>query len=485
MSTGRATPIQPGCGDAVTQPPARRHAGRGPFFAVVLLLLTLMVTLGAAPAAGAAAPAAAPSTVTGTGTAAPSAPVWVTTATGIIDPALAGFLTKTMKQAADAKAAALVIEMDTPGGLDSSMRQIIQAELDSPIPVVFYVYPEGARAASAGLYILMGADIAAMAPQTNLGAATPVALGGTMDDTEKAKVTNDAAAYITALAKNHGRNAAWAEQAVRQAVSLPADQALSLNVVDVVAPDLPSLLKAIDGKVTEPKGLTLYTAEAPMKETGMGWVASFLHAIANPDIACVLVIIGILGLIFEIAAPGHIVSGLVGVIALLLAAYGLAELPVTFIGIALIVLAFIFFVVEIKVQSHGALGIAGVVAIVLGGLLLFNSSASYARVGWPVLTAVAVLAAAFALVISRIRIALRRPKATGLSALVSVQGVALSPLDPTGQVKIRGEIWKARTEGEALLKDQRIEVLSVKGLTLVVRRAEPGASSPTQTAAEH
>jgi membrane-bound serine protease (ClpP class) len=464
--------------------PVRGPAPRWIRAAAILVFAVLLVSWGAAPGAGApearAAQAAAPQTsvpespaplTTSPSTTEPSGAVWVTRATGIIDPALAGFLTKTMTQAADAKASALVIELDTPGGLDSSMRQIIQAELDSPIPVVLYVYPQGARAASAGVYILMGSDIAAMAPQTNLGAATPVALGGNTDDTMKAKITNDAAAYIVALAKNHGRNATWAEQAVREAVSLPADQALAQNVVDVVAPDLPSLLTAIDGRTTKPKGLTLHTAGVPIEETGMGWVAGFLHAIANPDIAYVLMIVGILGLLFEVAAPGHIVSGLVGVIALLLSFYGLAVLPVSFIGIALIVLAFILFVLELKIQSHGALGIGGVIALVLGGLLLFNTSAPYARVGWPVLAAVAVLAAAaFALVISRIRIALRRPHATGVSVLVGCRGVALSGLDPNGQVRVRGEIWRARTEGEVLLKDEPIEVLGVEGLTLVVRR---------------
>ena len=453
----------------------RPVAGRRGFLAaVVLLVVVTLVVWGAAPGAGAARARAAPA----------AAPVWVTRATGIVDPALAGYLTKTMKQAADAGAAALVIELDTPGGLDTAMRQIIQTELDSPIPVVLYVYPQGARAASAGVYILMGSDVAAMAPQTNLGAATPVALSGTMDDTMTAKVTNDAAAYIVALAKNHGRNATWAEAAVRQAVSLPADQALAQDVVDFVAPDLASLLKAIDGTVTQPKGITLHTADAPIKEVRMGWVAGFLHGIANPNIAYILMIIGILGLIFEIAAPGHIVSGLVGVIALLLSFYGLAVLPVSFIGIALIVLAMILFIAEIKIQSHGALGIAGVTALVLGGLLLFSTSAGYARVGWPVLVVVAVLALAFfSLVVTKVRTAMRRPRATGTSALLGQQGVALSPLDPNGQVRVRGEIWKARTEGEVPLKGERIEVLGIEGLTLVVRRiAGPDSGSPVESA---
>ncbi len=425
--------------------------------AIVLLVAGVAMSLAGAPSGAAAQTGAAP--------------VWMTKATGIIDPALAGYLTKTMKQAADAGAAALVIEIDTPGGLDTAMRQIIQGELDSPIPVVVYVYPDGARAASAGVYILMGSDVAAMAPQTNLGAATPVALGGTMDDTMKAKVTNDAAAYIIALAKNHGRNATWAEEAVRKSVSLPADQALAQNVVDFVEPDLPSLLAAMDGFVTQPKGLVLHTAGAPVKEVEMGWMARFLHAIANPDISYILITLGMLGIIFEIATPGLGVAGIAGVIALLLGFYGLAVLPVNYVGIALVVLAMVLFIAEIKVQSYGMLGIGGAVALILGGLLLFNTSASYLKVGWPVLIIVALLTLAFfTLVVAKARGALRRPQATGSATFVGAHGVTLSPLDPQGQVRVRGEIWRARTEGEVLLKDERIEVLRVEGLTMVVRR---------------
>jgi membrane-bound serine protease (ClpP class) len=460
-------------------------------FAVLAVLMAAVAILGGAdspaaartPSTGASTVlTTAPSATTATSSTAPpataappqagAAPVWVTKATGIIDPALAGFLTKTMQQAADAEAAALVIELDTPGGLDTAMRQIIQGELDSPIPVAVYVFPEGARAASAGVYILMGSDVAAMAPQTNLGAATPVALSGTMDDTMKAKVTNDAAAYIIALAKNHGRNYAWAEQAVRSAVSLPAEQALAQGVVDFVEPDLQSLLTAMDGFVTQPKGLVLHTAGAPVKEVKMGWTTDFLHGIANPDIAYILMTIGLLGIIFEIATPGLGVAGIAGVIALLLSFYGLAVLPVNYVGVALIVLAMILFIAEIKVQSHGILGIGGAVALVLGGLLLFDSSASYLRVGWPVLLVVALLVLAFfTLVVAKARKALHRPQATGAASVLGAQGVTISPLTPLGQVRVRGEIWKARTEGEALLKDERIEVVAIEGLTLVVRRS--------------
>jgi len=237
--------------------PAPILAGLGSLLTVLALLIGLNAP-GAVEARGADTSVAY--AVAQSETAAAVAPVWVTQVKGIIDPALAGYLVKTMEQAAEAQAAALVVQIDTPGGLDSSMRDIIQAEVDSPIPIVFFVYPQGARAASAGLYILMGSDVAAMAPQTNLGAATPVSLTGDMDETMKAKVTNDAAAYISGLATTHGRNAVWAERAVREAVSLPADEAQKQNVIEFVAADLPTLLQAIDGYVTTPKNLTLHTA---------------------------------------------------------------------------------------------------------------------------------------------------------------------------------------------------------------------------------
>jgi membrane-bound serine protease (ClpP class) len=400
------------------------------------------------------------------------APVWVTQVKGIVDPAMASYLVKTMEQAAEAQAAALVVELDTPGGLDTAMRDIIQAELDSPIPIVFYVYPEGARAASAGVYILMGSDVAAMAPQTNLGAATPVALGGEMDEVMKAKVTNDAAAYISGLATNHGRNAEWAEQAVRESVSLTAEEALAEGVIEFIAADLPTLLQDIDGYVTTPKGLTLHTAGAPVEEVSMGWIQRFLHAIANPDIAYILMIIGILGIITELSTPGLGGAGIGGVIALLLAFYSFQVLPVSLVGIALVVLAMILFVAEIKIQSHGVLGIGGAVALIAGGLLLFDTSSSFLKVSWPVLIIATVIAVVvFMLVIRAVAKAMRRPPATGTATLVGATGVTVSPLGPQGQVRLRGETWKARTEGEDLLKDERIEVLRAEGLTLVVRRA--------------
>ncbi|MBN1320250.1 MAG: nodulation protein NfeD [Thermoleophilia bacterium] len=396
--------------------------------------------------------------------------VWVTEVKGIVDPAMAGYLKDTMEDAAKAGAAALVIKIDTPGGLDTSMRDIIQAEIDSPIPIVFYVHPQGARAASAGVYILMGADVAAMAPQTNLGAATPVSLSGDMDETMQAKVTNDAAAYIRGLATSHGRNADWAEQAVREAVSLPAEDALEQNVIDFVAADLPALLEAIDGYVTTPKNLTLHTAGAPIKEVNMGWIQRFLHAIANPDIAYVLMTIGVLGIIMELSTPGLGVAGIAGVISLLLAFYSFQVLPVSLVGVALVVLAMILYLAELKIQSHGILGIGGTAALIAGGLMLFDSPMSYLKVSWPVLIAVvAIVFVFFMIVIRAVTRAMRRPHATGLESMVGATGVALSPLTPQGQVRLQGETWKARTEGGDLPKDAPVEVLGTEGLTLIVR----------------
>ncbi len=409
-----------------------------------------------------------------------AAAVWVTKIDGIIDPAVAAYLVNTMDEAAEVGAVALVVQIDTPGGLDSAMRDIIQAEIDSPIPVIFYVYPQGARAASAGLYILMGSDVAAMAPQTNLGAATPVSLTGDMDETMVAKVTNDAAAYIKGLATTHGRNATWAEEAVRKAVSLPAEEALQQNIIEFVAGDLPSLLQALDGYVTTPKNLTLHTAGAPVNEVGMGWAQRFLHAIANPDIAYILMTIGILGIILEFTTPGLGASGIAGVIALILSFYSFQVLPVNLAGIALVVLAMILFIAEIKVQSHGILGIGGVASLIAGGLLLFNTSQPSLRVSWVVLVIAAIIVFAFfALVIRKAAQATRRPHATGAESLVGTTGTVTSPLTPQGRVRLHGETWRARTEGGELSKDETVEVERIEGLTLVVRRLDrPGADSP-------
>jgi membrane-bound serine protease (ClpP class) len=462
-------------GTAPRQVRRRKVAARA---AAAIVLLGLVAGLLAAFAAG-AFPALGPATAAAAAPQGSTPSVWVTRVSGIIDPALGDYLTKTMTRASDSGAAALVVEIDTPGGLDSSMREIIQAELSSPIAIIFYVYPQGARAASAGTYILMGSDVAAMAPQTNLGAAHPVALSGSFDDVEQTKVTNDAVAYITGLATTHGRNATWAAQAVTQSVSLTAEDAKAQNVVDVVAPDLTSLLKALDGYTTKPKGIVLHLAGLPINQVSIGWWESFLHAVVNPDLAYILVMLGLIGLVFGFIHPGLHLSAIAGVIALVLAAYALSILSVNWIGVTLIVLALILYVAEVKITSHGLLGVFGTISLILGGLFLFNSPSGAVRVSWPVLLVVAIVALLFFVVVVRkIALAMRRPHSTGLSSLIGAKGVVRSPLEPLGQVKVNGELWRAKAEEGELLKDEPIEVVDIEGLTLIVKRQIEPVATP-------
>ncbi|MCZ7664193.1 MAG: nodulation protein NfeD [Thermoleophilia bacterium] len=399
------------------------------------------------------------------------APVWFTRVEGVVNPPLSAYLTKTMTRAADAGAQALVIGIDTPGGLDSSMREIIQAELETTIAVVIFVYPPGARSASAGVYIMMGADVTAMAPQTNLGSAHPVSLTGDMDEEMQKKVTNDAAAYIKGLALNHGRNAVWAEQAVRESVSLTAEEALDQNVVEFVAADLDDLLREMDGFTTKPKGLTLRTAGAPVVEVGMSWRERFIHTLADPNLIFILLLLGVYGLIFEFQNPGIGVPGIAGAISLLLAAYGLQLLPVSYVGLALIVVAMVLYVAEIKVQSQGVLGLGATVALVLGGLLLFDDPGSFIRVDWGIIGLAAALSLAFfAFVIQRVARAHRYRPHGGAEGLIGEVAVVRTRLAPNGQVLVHGEIWQARSEGEPVDRGDEVVVLGVEGLRLKVRR---------------
>lgn len=403
-------------------------------------------------------------------TAAP-APVWVAQADGAITPPLAAYLEGVIHDAQAGGAGAVVIEMDTPGGLDVSMRQIIQAEIASTVPVVVYVHPQGARSASAGVYIMMGSDVAAMAPQTNLGSAHPVALNGQMDAVMEAKVTNDAAAYIKGLATTHKRNATWAEQAVRQSVSLTADEARATGVIEFIAVDLGDLLRRLDGYTTVPKGVTLHTAGALVVQVPMSWRDRLLHAIVDPNVAFILLLLGIYGLIFEFQSPGLGVSGVAGAISLLIALYAMQVLPVSYVGLALIVVAMVLYVAELKIQSHGALGFAGTIALILGGLLLFDAPGSFGRVSLVVIGATAALSFAFfAVVISAVARARRRPVATGREGMTGAIGAARTQLDPSGQVLVHGELWKAQAEDGVIGPGDSVEVVGMDGLELHVRR---------------
>jgi len=369
-----------------------------------------------------------------------------------INPVTADYLTGAIDQAEEDGYDAVVILMDTPGGLDSSMRDIIKKELSSPVPVVVYVSPPGSRAASAGVFITMAADVAAMAPNTNIGSSTPISTsGGNIPSDLRRKVINDAAAYIRGLAETHGRNADWAEQAVRVASNLTAEEALQKNVVDVVAPDLPTLLNDIDGMRTEPKGLVLNTAGANVTTIHMSLWKRILDTLIDPNIIVLLLSLGVLGITVELFNPGLIFPGTFGAIALIVAFFGLQVLPVSAAGILLILLAAAFFAAEPFVMSHGALALAGAACFVIGSLMLFDPAGPGYQVSIWVALAIAgtfVLLMVFAL--TKIVQARRRKPVTGQEDLVGQIGLVRRALNPAGLVFVHGELWQARSDTEPI-----------------------------------
>jgi len=434
-------------------------------FRRALLLAALVTTAatsfaGAPPAAGRAAPA----------------PVLTAAIKASINPVTADYLASVLERAVEDNAALVVVQLDTPGGLDQAMRDMVQAIIASPVPVAVYVAPPGARAASAGVLITLAADIAAMAPGTNIGAAHPVSVGGGgMDNTMARKVENDAAAYARSLAEKKGRNAAWAESAVRESTSLTEKEALAKGVIDLVAPSLADLLAAVDGRTVE-KGdrkVTIRTKGAPTVAVPMGLRHRILSAVADPNIAYILLMIGIYGIFFELWNPGAIFPGVVGGIALLLGFYSLQTLSASHTGFLLIFLAFILFVLEIKVVSHGMLAIGGIVALFLGSLMLFRGSPDPAvRISWSVLlTMVAVSAAFFIAIISlAVRSQLRRP-VTGDEALAGEAAAAVADFMGHGKVYAMGELWDAACD-VPVRKGERLTVVRREGMTLVVKPAD-------------
>jgi membrane-bound serine protease (ClpP class) len=370
---------------------------------------------------------------------------------------------------------AVVIELDTPGGLDSSMRAIIKKELEADVPVVVYVAPPGSRAASAGAFITLAADVAAMAPGTNIGSSTPVAVGGGEIPTDlRRKVVNDAAAYARELAELHGRNGDWAEQAVRSASNLGAQEALEENVVDVVAPDLPTLLNEIDGLRTEPKGLVLDTAGATVDRVEMSLWKRVLDTLIDPNIIVLLMSIGVLGITIEILNPGLILPGTVGVISLIIGLFGLQVLPISWAGLLLMALAAAFFAAEAFVPSHGALALAGAVSFVVGSLMLFDPAGEGYQVSiWVALAVGGTLALVTAVVVTKVVRARHAPTKTGREEMVGEIGVVRSAIAPTGLVNVHGEIWKAHTDGEPIAPGEYVRVDRVgDDLVLEVSPAE-------------
>jgi membrane-bound serine protease (ClpP class) len=395
-----------------------------------------------------------------------------------INPVTEGYLNGTIDRANDQGYNAVVILMDTPGGLDSSMRNIIKRMLSSKVPVVVYVYPRGSRDASAGVFITMAADVAAMAPETNIGSSTPISTsGGNIPSDLKRKVINDAVAYIRSLASEHGRNADWAEKAVRVAANLPAREALSMNVVDYVEPTLPDLLNRIDGTRVEPKGVVLHTANAQIDTVKMSLWKRILDTIIDPNIIVLLLSVGTLGIVVEIFHPGLIFPGTLGAISLIVGLFGLQVLPVSAAGILLMLLAAAFFGAEPFVMSHGALALAGATCFVLGSLLLFDPAGPSYQVSLPV---VLTIAGTFALLMTfaatKIVVARRRRPVTGQEELIGQAGVVRKALDPAGLVFVHGELWQARSEGGPIEVGTPVVVAGIReGLILDVRRAEAPA----------
>ena len=415
----------------------------------------------------------APLSVPGVSQGATPGPVMVAAIASSINPVTADFLSSAIERAQEENAGLLVVELDTPGGLDSAMRQMVQEIIRTPVPVVIYVSPPGSRAASAGVLITLAADVAAMAPGTNIGAAHPVGIGGGgMDNTMAKKVENDAAAYARSLAEKKGRNGEWAEKAVRESASLTETDALKNNVIDLVAPSLAGLLSAVDGRVIEKDGkkITLRTKGAEVTRIPMGLRHRVLSALADPNIAYILMMIGIYGIFFELSNPGAVFPGVVGGIALILGFYSLQTLSANYAGFLLIALALILFILEIKIASHGALTIGGIISLVLGSLMLFRSSADpYLRISWTViLTMVAVSVAFFGTVVTlAVRSQLRRP-ATGSEGLIGETGVAMADFTGKGKIFVVGELWDARCD-TPLRKGQEVTVTGREGMTLVVK----------------
>ncbi len=392
-----------------------------------------------------------------------------------VNPVTQDYLTDAIEQAEREGYAAVVLVTDTPGGLDTSMRAIIKKELDARVPVVVYVAPPGARAASAGVFLAMAADVAAMAPQTNIGSSTPISASGEEIPADlRRKVVNDAATFLHELAEEHGRNAEWAEDAVRKASNLGAREALDENVVDVVANDLPSLLDEIDGMRTRPKGLVLDTGGAEVDTIEMSFWKRVLDTFVDPNLILVLMSIGVLGITVEVLNPGLVFPGTIGAISLVVGLFGLQILPISWAGVLLLLLAVAFFAAEAFVTSHGALALAGTVSFVVGALFLFDPAGDAYDVSvWVALAIGGTLALVLGVALTKVVEVRRTRPQTGEEELVGNVGIVRQPLDPTGYVFVHGELWRARSDGEPIAAGERVRVERIEdGLVLAVRRAD-------------
>ena len=412
--------------------------------------------------------------------AAEPAPVSLIHIDGVINPVTMRLVELALDRAQAQRSQALIIELDTPGGLERSMRTIAQRMLNADTPVIVYVGPTGARAASAGVFLTMAAHVAAMAPATNIGAAHPVSIGGGGDKESMKKVANDAAAFIRTIALERGRNADWAEKAVRQSVSIGEREAVRLKVVDLVADSVPDLLAKIDGRTvkTARGAVTFATRDAVVKPIEIGFRDRVLNVITDPNVAYVLMMLGMLGLFFELSNPGVILPGVIGGISLILAFFAFQSLPINYAGLLLILFGIALFVAEIKVVSHGILAMGGIVSMALGSLMLFDAPDVGFRVSWWVIApTVGATSGLFLFVLAAGMRALRRRPLLGASGLIGQTAVARGPLDHEGQVAVHGELWRAVAEGDPVADGAPVRVVGVDGLTLrVVKVGEPGGT---------
>lgn len=390
-----------------------------------------------------------------------------------INPGTAAFLARGTQQAVEDEAVLIVLQLDTPGGLVSSMRTMVKTIMNSPVPVVVYVSPSGAQAASAGVFVVMAADVAAMAPGTNIGAAHPVVAGGKeMDETMNTKMVNDLVAFIKSIASKRGRNADWAEEAVRKSVSITAEEALKLNVVDLIAKDMDELLLKLEGwpvqtkegeKKLALKGVSIERVQENLRD-------KILKTISNPNIAYILMLIGLAGLYFELSHPGAIFPGVIGGISLILAFYAFQTLSVNYAGLLLILLGAILFLLEIKVTSYGLLSIGGVICLTLGSIMLFNTGNTGLRVSWSVLIPAVLVISGFFMAVAflALRAHMAKPR-TGYQGLIGEIAVAKESLAPEGKVFVHGELWNATSE-DIVPVGTRVEIIGVENLLLKVRK---------------
>lgn len=392
---------------------------------------------------------------------------------GSINPVSADFIHNGIEKAKNEKAQCLIIHLNTPGGLLKSTRAIVSDLLESPVPIVVYVSPGGSHAGSAGVFIAMAANIAAMSPGTNIGAAHPVTMQAQMDTTMNEKVTNDAAAFIRTIAEKRNRNMVWAERAVRRSYSYTETEALEDSAIDLIAKNEQELLKLIDGKAVELSSgaKTLHTASAIIEEYKMSVWEKMLDIISDPNIAYILLLLGMYGILFELYNPGAILPGIVGVIALVLSFYSMHTLPINYAGLALIIFAIILFLLEIKIVSHGLLAIGGIISLLLGSMMLLKSGSSleFVRISRGVIISATIVSAFFFLFVVGFGIKAQRSKVvTGIEGLTGTIGEVMDMLAPTGTVKVQGEIWNAESVAGNIGKGEKVRIKEMKNLKLFV-----------------